>query len=279
MLKTETSILNLTIEGNNHSETIILLHGGPGVPDYLAEVSNILSKTYRTVRFDQRGTGKSNSLNNSYTVDEYLYDIDQIIKYLDIDKVHIFGHSWGGLLAQLWASKNKSRVESLFLCSPSSGTGEVWKKMEKEVMKYNKKQASSKEWLVIGVNSLRGLIGSNKGYKNIFKLLWKFYFKKPNEAVEVDPSWLSGINATAINKTRKNIVSLNNATLDEALRDFSKPVTVLFGSYDIYGESQEFIKNRFPNSIHMILENSGHLPWVQDSANFKKLLNQFYALS
>ena len=279
MLETKTSILNLTIEGNNHSETIILLHAGPGVPDYLDEVSDILSKTYRTVRFDQRGTGKSESLNKSYTVDEYLYDIDQIINYLNIGKVHIFGHSWGGLLAQLWAAKNKSRIESLFLCSPSSGTGKVWKKMEKEVMSYNKNQASLKEWLIIGINSLRGLIGSNKGYRNIFKLLWKFYFKNPNDAVEAKPNWLLGINAIAINKTRKNIILLNNAALDEALMDFNKPVTVLFGSYDIYGKSKELIKVRFPNLNYIILENSGHLAWIQDNRNFKKLLNEFYTLS
>lgn len=93
MLKTKISELNLVIEGEAHLDTVILLHGGPGVPDYLANVSNILNKYYRTVRFDQRGTGKSKSLNESYTIDDYLYDISQIIEHLDIDKVHLFGHS------------------------------------------------------------------------------------------------------------------------------------------------------------------------------------------
>ena len=35
---------------------VILLHGGPGVPDYLAEVAEILAPRHRVIRYDQRGT-------------------------------------------------------------------------------------------------------------------------------------------------------------------------------------------------------------------------------
>lgn len=278
MLQTDTSRLNLMIDGDNHSDTIILLHGGPGVPDYLSEVASILSKNFRTVRFDQRGVGKSESLNESYTIDEYLYDIDQIIEHLKIDKVHIFGHSWGGLLAQLWVSRNKDKTKSLFLSSPSSGTGDVWKIMEKEVMSYNKGKASTKEWVSIGLNSLPGLVGVDQGYKNIFKLLWKFYFKEPAEADDAEENWLSGISANAVNKTRKSVVSIKNEDLEKSLNDFDKPTTVIFGDYDIYGESKEVIKARFSDINYRIMKNSGHLPWIQSAVDYKKILYEFYDL-
>lgn len=276
MLKTKNSILNLTIDGKNNSETVILLHGGPGVPDYMAEISKFLESKYRVVRFDQRGVGESECLNKKYNIEQYLTDIDEILNYLKVDKVHILGHSWGGLLAQLWASRNPEKLHTLFLCSPSSGTGEVWKQMEKEVMAYNKNKSSQKEWMKIGLNSLFGILGSNYGYRNIFRLLWSYYFKEPKIAPPAGEQWLSGISAQAINKTRKNIISLNNNALDEALESFNKPVSAVFGSYDIYGESKMLIKKRFTNLNYTILEKSGHLPWLQNAEAFSKILSKHY---
>ncbi len=279
MLNTKTSKLNLIIEGNNDSEVIIFLHGGPGVPDYLDKVSDILSQNFRTVRFDQRGVGNSECLNQQYSIDQYLSDIDKIIEYLKVDKVHIFGHSWGGLLAQIWAAKNQQKIKSLFLCSPSSGTGDVWKIMEKEVMSYNKNKSSLKEWMTIGINSLLGIMGSNNGYKNIFKLLWRFYFQIPSKAPNADEHWLSGINAKAVNKTRKSIVAFDNNQLDKSLHNFNKPVVVTFGSYDIYGVSKELTRERLPNSTYKIFENAGHLPWLQDKTTFTKIIHKFYGMT
>ena len=40
-------------------EAIMLLHGGPGVPDYLAPVADMLGPRYRAITFDQRGVGSS----------------------------------------------------------------------------------------------------------------------------------------------------------------------------------------------------------------------------
>lgn len=276
MLKTETSELNLMIEGDANSEIVILLHGGPGVPDYLSKISSLLNESYKVVRFDQRGTGASKCLNGNYEIEEYLYDIDQIIAFLQVDKVHLFGHSWGGLLAQIYASKHPETVKSLFLSSPSSGTGDVWKEMEKEVMAYNKNKSSSAEWLYIGINSLFGITGFDRCYRNIFALIWKNYFKTPSEAPEADKSWLSGIKADAFNKTIKSVISFDNKILDKNLENFMAPVTTIFGSYDIYGASRESVNKRFPNMNYVTIEDSGHLPWIQNKHKFTLLLHDFY---
>ena len=276
MLKTETSELNLMIEGNDNSEIVILLHGGPGVPDYLSKISSFLSESYRVVRFDQRGTGTSKCLNGNFNIEEYLYDIDQIVAHLQADKIHLFGHSWGGLLAQIYASKHPEMVKSLFLSSPSSGTGDVWKEMETEVMAYNKNKSSSSEWLYIGINSLFAIAGFDRSYRNIFALLWKYYFKIPGEAPEADKKWLSGITANAVNKTRKSIISIDNKALDKDLENFKAPVTAVFGSYDIYGASKESVNKRFTNINYVTIEDSGHLPWIQNHNKFTILLHDFY---
>jgi proline iminopeptidase len=146
-LETKTSKLSVWIEGNKVGETIVLLHGGPGVPDYLQPVASILNSTFQTIRFDQRGVGASSATEETYDLEGYVSDLDAIVKTVDDRPIHLFGHSWGGLLAQIYAASRPEMIRSLFLSSPSSGTGVVWKQMEREVVAYNRRQATSIEWL------------------------------------------------------------------------------------------------------------------------------------
>ena len=100
----------------------------------------------------------------------------------------------------------------------------------------------------------------------------------PCEAPDADKKWLSGIKANAVNKTRKSIISFDNKTLDNGLRSFKVPVTAVFGSYDIYGKSKDAINKRFSNLNYITIENSGHLPWIQNQQDFTVLLNDFYGM-
>ncbi len=275
-IKTKTSELRLYIEGSKNDEVILLLSGGPGVPDYLQDVSSLLNKKYKTVRFDQRGVGASLAYDENYDIEHYLSDIDSIIKELDVDSIHIFGHSWGGLLAQIYAAKNPAKFKSLFLCSPSSGVGTIWKEMEKEVMNYNKNQATSMEWFGMGFNSLLGMMGVDFGYKKVFANVWRYYFKDPKDAPPANKDWLDGINAASVNSTRKNIIKMSNEKLNEKMKNIKLPIILTYGKYDIYGESKTYSFERLVNAKVFEFENAGHLPWIQDKDAFIKVINNFY---
>jgi len=80
-------------------EVVVLLHGGPGVPDYLRPVAEMLEPRYRAVTFDQRGVGSSVASQHRFELEDYLGDLDAVRQRLGVASVHLFGHSWGGLLA------------------------------------------------------------------------------------------------------------------------------------------------------------------------------------
>jgi len=114
-----------TIAGRRYrgsGETIVLLHGGPGMGDYFASLARILSPPHDVVSYDQRGCGKS-ICDGSFAVDQQLEDLDAIRQHLGARRSHLFGHSWGGLLGQLYAKAYPEHVASPVLCCSMANTG------------------------------------------------------------------------------------------------------------------------------------------------------------
>lgn len=54
------------------------------------------------------------------------------------------------------------------------------------------------------------------------------------------------------------------------------PVTITFGDNDIFGESMNFIKNRYPNAKIYIIKNSGHFPALHNPKDYFDILNQHF---
>lgn len=272
VIKNGATTLNLKIYANEKQETVILLHGGPGVPDDMLEVVEQLKEKYRVITFEQRGVGASECNGCGYTMEEYISDIDAIGAYLKVDSFHLFGHSWGGLYAQIYAEARPEKIKSLFLCSPSSGTNQLWKQTEKEVMQFNKENASGKEWASMGWNSLLGMLGSDKAYQKMFKLVIQNYHQHYYEG-EFDEAILKTVHADPVNKTRKEIVKYKSLS---EFNDPAYPIMISYGADDIYGDSKKELLKRFPTAKVKIIEKCGHIAWKHNPTEFNQLLNSFY---
>ena len=271
-IKNGRAILNVKVYAKEKEETVILLHGGPGIPDDMNEVMEILKKKFRVIAFDQRGAGYSTCKHCEYTMDNYISDIDAISDYFGLESFHLFGHSWGGLYAQIYASENPQKIKSLFLCSPGSGTNSVWKQTEKEVMQFHKRITSKRDWIKMGWLSFMGMLGSNNAYYKLFKQVIMNYHRNYQIQYQ-DLSLLKHVNSKAINKTRKEIIKYKSL---EKKDNINYPVIITYGDNDIYGESRNDVINRYPEAQVITIRNSGHIPWKHNLNEFKKVLEDFY---
>ena len=100
-------------------EVVLLLNGGPGLPcDYLREAHSFLADHgFRVVTFDQLGTGRSDRPTDEslWTITRYVEEVETIRSALDLGRVHLLGHSWGGWLAIEYALHHGDKLKTLLL--------------------------------------------------------------------------------------------------------------------------------------------------------------------
>ncbi len=80
---------------------LLVLHGGPGLPSDYLEPLAALADGRRVLFYDQLGCGRSDHPYDPtlWSLDLFLEELSVIRRALALDHIHLFGHSWGGMLA------------------------------------------------------------------------------------------------------------------------------------------------------------------------------------
>ena len=112
--------------GNRAGKPVFVLHGGPGGSSspYMRRFFN--PAKFRIVLHDQRGAGKSTPFaeikeNNTLLL---VQDIEQLRKHLNIDKIILFGGSWGSTLALAYGQTYPEHVSAMILRGVFTATQE-----------------------------------------------------------------------------------------------------------------------------------------------------------
>jgi L-proline amide hydrolase len=99
---------------------LLVLHGGPGAPhDYLEDLAILADAGRPVVFYDQLGCGKSDDPDDPalWVMDTFVDEVGTIRDALGLDRVHLLGHSWGGMLAMEYALGQPPGLASLVLAS------------------------------------------------------------------------------------------------------------------------------------------------------------------
>lgn len=111
--------------GNPRGKPVVFLHGGPGSGCSAAMRRFFNPDIYRTVLFDQRGSGRSTphaSLKNNTTWN-LVEDIEVLRAALQIRRWMVFGGSWGSTLALAYAEQHPEHVSELVIRGIFLGRG------------------------------------------------------------------------------------------------------------------------------------------------------------
>ena len=109
--------------GRPQAIPLLVLHGGPGFcHDYL-ESLEVLGDHREVYFFDQLGCGKSDipTDDSLWTVDFYVEEVAVVAQALGLERYHLFGNSWGGMLAMAFVLDRHPPLVSLAVSnSPAS---------------------------------------------------------------------------------------------------------------------------------------------------------------
>jgi proline iminopeptidase len=91
---------------------LVMLHGGPGVPDYLAPVAGMVDDLCLVHRYDQRGTGGS-PWEGEHTIARHVHDLVLLLDAWGHDRIVLVGHSFGTNMAGYFLLAHPERVAGL----------------------------------------------------------------------------------------------------------------------------------------------------------------------
>lgn len=257
-------------------EPLLIINGGPGMNSNGFEtLAQQLSKHNRVVIYDQRGTGKSAlSKINAKTVSMQLMasDIESLRKHLKIEKWHILGHSFGGMLASYYATLYPEHIDKLVL-SASGGIdlglrdyigAEIQSKLtqnQRDSLTYwNAKIAK-------GDTTHQTRLGRGRNLAPAY-----LYDKK---YVAILAERLTQGNAD-LNQLIWDDLDRIHFDCAPQLKNYKKPVLIIQGKQDIIkAETAEIAHRAFENSKVVFLDHCGHYGWLDAEVEYFKSLRSF----
>ena len=106
--------------GNPKATPIIYLHGGPGYNSANFEATTaekLAQEDFFVIVYDRRGEGRSENVAAKFTFQQTIVDLDSLYQIYNLDKAILIGHSFGGIIATLFAEKHPTRIKQVVLLS------------------------------------------------------------------------------------------------------------------------------------------------------------------
>jgi proline iminopeptidase len=108
------------VGGESEHAPLVCVHGGPGMPSHYLDSLRGLSDDRPVVLYDQLGCGRSDrpSSTEHYRAERFVEELGVIRDALGLDRFHLLGQSWGGMLAVMYSLTRPIGLVSLVLASP-----------------------------------------------------------------------------------------------------------------------------------------------------------------
>ncbi|HEY3935463.1 MAG TPA: alpha/beta fold hydrolase [Gemmatimonadales bacterium] len=248
-----------------------MLHGGPGAQhDYLLPGFDRLAGDRTLIYYDQRGGGRSR-VPRDVPVGwrEHVDDLDALRTLWNLQRLHLCGYSWGGLLAMLYAVTYPERVASLALVSPAPAA-----QRERHEFEQNLAQRNSTPDLVAERRNLQGEPGRmhdiERYNKRLFELAVAGYFHDPARARDLTPFRITGRTQDAVWESLGSDFDIR-----PALSRLEIPALVVHGDDDPIPVATARATADALRAPLVVLPQCGHVPYVEAPDAFVAALDPF----
>ena len=239
---------------------LLVLHGGPGFDHtYFRPEFDRLATGHRVVYVDHRHQGRSGRPSiDTLTIAQSAEDAAALLDHLGIRSAVVAGHSYGGFIAQELALRHPDLIAGLFLISTTPG----------QIGGSDDPDASQGPPPPDGfVEAVTTIPASDDEYAAMAPKVLPYYFHRLTWD-EAAPTFAdTRYDAAAFVRGMEVLRSWSSV---DRLDRVGAPTLVLVGRHDVPTSWPQSVRiaRRIPDSELVILEDSGHFPWLEEPDAF-----------
>lgn len=253
----------------------IVQPGGPGLDwSYmrLPDVEKFLTLVY----LQPVGSGDSDRLTNptDYTKRRFAEDIEGLRQFLGLEKIYLMGHSYGGMVAQVYAIDHSDKLNGLILHSTTPTTGKGWFEDVGANMKWFEKEP----WFPTAAQAFADApkMKTDGEYAEGWKKVIGLYVYDYSSAKARYDRLLASMRFT-VAPFQGYLAEIAEYDVQDRLKDIKSPCLVIAGRKDFvfsvkYSES---LRDGIPGAKLAVLEKSGHLGHIEEPKVFSDAVKEF----
>ena len=289
------------IYGAEHGDTLLYLHGGPGASclDFVNQ-AKALSRKMKVIIFDQLGVLRSDGIaeNESYSMEYQIEMVEEMRKILGIEKWSVLGHSYGGMLAVLYASACPDSVHKIILECPSlwfeDSARSTAEYLSEHIHSLNDGEAvklwekvrfadyQDKTEVVWDLSALLGYVTDMELRFYLHGITLEEYEMSMDTTDIANEMWSKGeqhlkklLETPAAGSAQKRVLMTDD--LLPLIPKIAAPMLLINGKYDPACSKHqiEYIMNSAQDVTQAVFENSGHFPRLEEAEKYTNTVLSF----
>ena len=232
---------NYVLYGNSNSGALVFLHGWGQNIEMMRSLADNFKNDYNVLIVDLPGFGLSSEPTYSWSVFDYADALNELVKHLKLKNISLIGHSFGGKVSLVYASKYEVNKLVVF-ASP----------FKKNIQKLSLKTKTLK--LIMKVPGLKRIGNAMKKY------IGSTDYKNASDMM------------------RKVLVNTVNTDIQENVKLINCPTLIIWGSNDLVVgvENAYELEKLIKDSAVIKIKGAGHYAYLEHLDECVKILKSFF---
>jgi proline iminopeptidase len=259
---------------------LLAIHGGPGLPHNYIRALERLADEREVIFWDQLGCGNSEcpSSTELWTMERSVAEMEAVVKALGLNRFHVFGNSWGGMLAEQYVLDVVSGAVSLTISNSLASIPEFSKMVARLKSELDPATQSA-----IDRHEAAGTTYSAE-YQAAIRTWNETYLCRvrpwPTDLEDAFRNMGTEIFETMFGPSDFHIVgTIRDWDVLDRLAEIAVPTLLLAGRYDECAPEHLWeMHQRIAGSRFELFEASAHMPFIEEPERFDQVMRDFLRL-
>ena len=250
MPKVNVNDIEMYYEVHGEGIPLVMINGYSGNIDnwdHLVPIVGTLSKHFKVITLDNRGTGRSSKPEGPYSIKTMADDVALLLDLLEIEKTHVLGASMGGMIAQELALRHKDKVDALVLICTSPGGKAYQISGQREAFEYIRRISSPPPGM-----SMQEIM------EELFSIVYNPKYFEENRDRIMSPSTKY---LTVVSTLEKQYDACVSHDTYDRLGSIEGRTLVIHGENDLllFPEGARILAENIPNASLLMVKEAGHM--------------------